>query len=263
MKVYFAGGEERAKVFNDTKVERALFSFYRIFECHNPKTFLHKMEQTPVVDVFLDSGAFSAMTKGVKIDLQEYIHYCHEYSDRLTAYANLDVIGDPSGSMKNLEKMKGAGLNPVPVFHYGSPLSVLDEMVSSNDYLALGGLVPLKGKKDKLKAWLDRCFSCIRDRTKAHGFGVTNFSLLCRYPFHSVDSTSWLSGQQRGVIYTFEGGKLKSHDTTGATISTPVAVFKDFDGQKNWYLRTCQNAKTFQKVEQFVTDLWASRGIKT
>lgn len=27
MKVYFAGGEERQRVFDDTKVERALFSF--------------------------------------------------------------------------------------------------------------------------------------------------------------------------------------------------------------------------------------------
>lgn len=261
VKVYLAGGETGFKIFDDAEVEKALFSFYDIFKNHNPEKFFYRLDQTPVVDVFLDSGAFSAYTKNAEIDLNEYIDFCHEYKNRLTAYANLDVIGDPDKSVKNFEKMKNAGLDPVPVFHYRSPLTVLDEMVDANEYIALGGLVPISASKEKMRAWLDRCFSCIRDRVKVHGFGVTNIDHLTRYPFYSVDSTSWLSGQKHGHIFIFKNGRLITHDTTKENCSLTGAMFKDFGGAKNWFFRTCQNAKSYQRLETFVTQLWESRGI--
>ncbi len=44
------------------------------------------------VDVFLDSGAFTAWTKRVEIDIQKYIEFIKQNQDVLTVYANLDVI---------------------------------------------------------------------------------------------------------------------------------------------------------------------------
>ena len=47
------------------------------------------------VELFLDSGAFSAFTQKVTIDIQEYIAFIKEHEDIIDVYANLDVIGMP------------------------------------------------------------------------------------------------------------------------------------------------------------------------
>ena len=77
------------------------------------------MNKMNKVDLFLDSGAFSAMTQGVKIDIYEYIDFIKEHEDVLEVYANLDVIGSAEGTWKNQMIMEEAGLKPLPVFHYG------------------------------------------------------------------------------------------------------------------------------------------------
>ena len=60
-----------------------------------------KIMEKNKVDLFLDSGAFSAETQGAKIDIQEYIDFIKEHQDVIEVYANLDVIGDPVSTWKN------------------------------------------------------------------------------------------------------------------------------------------------------------------
>jgi hypothetical protein len=49
----------------------------------------------------------------------------------------------------------------------------------------------LKGKLDTI--WLNRLTDPDgTPKVKVHGFGLTNIQLLFRYPWYSVDSTSWL-----------------------------------------------------------------------
>ena len=42
--------------------------------------------------MFLDSGAFSAWTKGESIDIDAYARFCVRLQDKVEAIANLDVI---------------------------------------------------------------------------------------------------------------------------------------------------------------------------
>jgi len=156
-----------------------------------------------MINLFLDSGAFSAHTKGVKIDINEYIEYIKENKKYIGVYANLDVIGDEAGTLKNQEIMEKAGLNPLPCFHTGGDWKYLDHYIENYDYMALGGLVGFKNPT----GFLDIAFGKICDnpegmpKVKVHGFGVTSLKIMMKYPWYSVDSTSWVMTSRMGSVY--------------------------------------------------------------
>lgn len=173
------------------------------------------------VNLFLDSGAFSAWTQGIQIDIQEYIDFIKEHKDIIEVYANLDVIGiggkQPNQqtaemTLKNQKIMEDAGLHPIPAFHFGEPFEFLENYVKNYDYIALG----VAGNSGvKLIPWLDICFGdyiCDKDgmpKVKVHGFAVTSLPVMLRYPWYSVDSTSWVTTGRMGSIYVprFQNGR--------------------------------------------------------
>lgn len=62
-----------------------------------------------------------------------------------------------------------------------------------------------------MKAWLDNCFSIITKKKpliKIHGFGVNAFWIWERYPFYSVDATSWLMGGKFRRLIEFKKNKF-------------------------------------------------------
>ena len=157
------------------------------------------------VNIFLDSGAFSAFTQKVEIDIQEYIKFIKEHEDSLEVYANLDVIGDAEATWENQRIMEKAGLNPIPCFHFGEDWKWLQRYVDRGEYLALGGIAVKKDRQTLVK-WLDECFYIICDdkgypKIKTHGFGLTSLTMMFRYPWYSVDSTSWVVTGRMGSIY--------------------------------------------------------------
>ncbi len=167
------------------------------------------------VDLFLDSGAFSAWTQGVEINIHEYIEFIKQYQDIINVYANLDVIATGNKlidkkkaaetTLQNQRIMEKAGLAPLPVFHVGEPFEYLEYYLKHYDYVCLGGMVGRP--KNTLTSWLNECFGtyiCDKDgfpKVKVHGFGLTSFSLMLRYPWYSVDSTSWIVTARTGAIF--------------------------------------------------------------
>ena len=157
------------------------------------------------VNLFLDSGAFSAWSQGAEINIHEYIAFIKKNKKYIDTYAVLDVIGSAKKTLKNQRIMEKAGLSPLPCFHYGEDIKYLKRYLKDYDYVALGGLVPIS-TKDK-KVWLDMVFSkhiCKKNgmpKVKVHGFGMTVLSLMLRYPWYSVDSTSWVvTGRMGGIL---------------------------------------------------------------
>lgn len=166
------------------------------------------------VDLFLDSGAFSAWAQGQEIKIEDYIAFIKENESSITTYSNLDVIGDPRGTWQNQKIMEQVGLSPLPVFHYGSDLKWLKKILKKGyKYMALGGMVPISTQA--LIPWLDDLFSnYLTDEKgmpfiKVHGFGLTSLRLLFRYPWFSVDSTSWVVTGRLGSIFipVFKNGE--------------------------------------------------------
>lgn len=156
------------------------------------------------VKVFLDSGAFSAYTQGVEIDIGRYCDYIHRNADLIEFPSVLDAIGDADGTWRNQTEMERRGVRPLPCFHYGEPTEVLDHYVANYEYITIGGMVPIS--TPQLKIWLDRIWADHlthpdgTPKVKVHGFGLTSLPLMFRYPWYSVDSSTWVQWAANGMI---------------------------------------------------------------
>jgi hypothetical protein len=154
--------------------------------------------------IFLDSGAFSAKSKGITIDLEEYAQFIKDNDDIIRMASVLDVIGDCDASWINQQKLEALGCQVIPCFHQSEPIEACRYYVANYPYISLGGIAG--GVSAILRPWLDEVFTeaiCDKDgyaKCKVHGFGMTSLELMERYPWYSVDSTSWLMTASFGSI---------------------------------------------------------------
>jgi hypothetical protein len=163
--------------------------------------------------IFLDSGAFSAHTKGVRISLRSYADFIEQHADIISLAANLDLIGSGNEQwsyqrQKALETLLGpVGLDGliVPVHHLRDHDDWLKRYLDDGyGYIGLGGLV---GESPSIrKRWLDYIWrrylahSDGRPKVKVHGFGLASRELMFRYPWASVDSTTWMRVSHFGGV---------------------------------------------------------------
>lgn len=154
--------------------------------------------------IFADSGAYSAASQGVPVQVEEYAEWLHRWKHLFTVYSNLDVIRDPEGSDRNQRFLERRGLEPIPVFHTGSDFSVLDALAKEYPYIALGGMVG-QSRPACLK-WAATCMKrTLKHETRFHGFGMTSREVIEKLPWYSVDSSSWVSGAKFGNLTLFDG----------------------------------------------------------
>lgn len=162
------------------------------------------------IKVFLDSGAFSAFTKGVEVDIKAYCDYIKrntdiiEFDEGVMCASVLDGIGDALKTYQNQMTMEQMGVRPLPCFHYGEDERYLEWYIANYSYITLGGMVPIS--TPQLIHWLDRLWERYltdgagRPKLKVHGFGLTTLTLMQRYPWYSVDSSSWVQIAANGNI---------------------------------------------------------------
>lgn len=169
--------------------------------------------------VFLDSGAFSAHTLGVSLDITAYCDYIKQNIDILRVEDGavmasvLDGIGDPLKTYQNQLEMERQGAKPLPCFHFGEDTRYLDWYVERYPYITIGGMV---GKTSaQLETWLDRIWEkhlidgSGRPRLKVHAFGITAVPIMERYPWYSVDSSSWVQAMAFGSIVHPKWGPIR------------------------------------------------------
>ena len=194
--------------------------------------------------VFLDSGAFSAYTLGVEIDLPTYCDYIKRnmdlwrVEDGVVMASVLDGIGDPLKTYQNQLHMEQLGAKPLPCFHAGEDERYLEYYVQNYEYITLGGMVGSSTKQ--LCIWLDRMWERYltdgsgRPRLKVHGFGITAIPIMERYPWYSVDSSSWIQSAAFGSIITPDWGPLSvsekspSRHDAGQHATTLTAIEQDY-----------------------------------
>lgn len=201
-----------------THIPHILESYHYV----SSQKFVDTMRQQKA-KVFLDSGAFSAFHLGVNINIDDYCNYIKRNIDILRIDDNavmasvLDGIGDPLKTYQNQMYMESQGAKPLPCFHFGEDPRYLDLYVANYEYITIGGLVGRSAKDAEV--WLDRIWDkhmldhTGRAKLKVHAFGMTSPVLMKRYPWHSVDSSSWIQAGAFGSIFTSEHG--------------PIAVSKD------------------------------------
>lgn len=157
----------------------------------------------PWPHVFADSGAYSALTQGARIELGAYADWLHQNADVIRAYANLDVIGDADKTWRNQQRLEARGLAPIPVFHAGEDMRHLDRYLDAGyAYIALGGMV---GKRlPQQMPWAVECFRRARGRAVFHGFGLATWRALAALPWHSIDAFTWGVGFKFGEVSVFD-----------------------------------------------------------
>lgn len=160
--------------------------------------------------VFLDSGAFSMWSLGAKVDIAAYCDYIKRNDDIIRKEDGvlmasvMDAIGDAEGTLKNQNAMETMGVRPLPCFHFGEDPKYLEYYIANYEYITLGGMVAQESWQ--LKLWLDEIWdkyltdSSGRPKVRVHGFGLTSPELMRRYPWFSVDSSSWVQQAKVGML---------------------------------------------------------------
>jgi hypothetical protein len=215
---------------------------YEVFEGYNYPWVLesfHYIRKGRYVDyiremgkkMFLDSGAFSMFTMGEDIPIEEYAQFCHDHADIVEVASNLDAIGSgrEQETYDNQKRLEELGVQAVPVFHARDRDEWLERYLDEGyTRISLGGMVPESTKY--LKAWLDRIWGrYLTDdqgypRVKVHGFGLTTLELMARYPWFSVDSSSWVqAGGFGSILIDLPGGR-----------DVMVKVSEDSPSKKMW-----------------------------
>lgn len=157
------------------------------------------------VEVFADSGAFSAATLGSEIKLADYAAWLKDWRGLITTAATLDVIGDADATQRNTLALEDMGLSVLPVFHTGSPWDRLEKLCKQYRYVALGGMVPYTRMQGELMRWLVKCFRIGAEHgTVFHGFGQTSPVPMASLPFYSVDSSTWSTGARYGWMFLWD-----------------------------------------------------------
>lgn len=184
------------------------------------------------VNLICDSGAFTAWNQAGKqkragnlnwqkylINIDEYAEFVKKHQDIIYRAVNLDIIPGETGQIPTIKEREEAAeqgwenylylkdkykLDTIHVFHQGEEFKHLDRMLKHCDYI---GVSPCNDYADdkKLK-WLDITFRYIMNsdnpNIKTHGFGVTSPRLVKRYPWFSVDSSSYSLTAAMGGILT-------------------------------------------------------------
>ncbi len=174
---------------------------------------------------FLDSGAHSLYTREViKKSHQQgyaffdtkpfwdyvdaYAAFVKQYKSNIDLYANVDVIFNPEKSWEVLKYLENEhGLSPVPVVHYGTSLKWISRHLEAGyKVLGLGGLGQ-EATAGAYRQWADKVFNLICPASndclplvRTHGFAMTAYDLMIRFPWWSVDSASWTKVGAYGSI---------------------------------------------------------------
>lgn len=196
-------------------VENYLESYHYV----NRASYVKKMRRDGV-KVFLDSGAFSAFTKGVQVDIAGYCKYVRDNQDIIECASVLDHIGSAQGTYENQCKMERLGVTPLPCFHYGEDERYLEYYIANYEYITLGGMVPIS--TPQLQLWLDHLWhnfladSDGKPKLRVHGFGLTSLPLMKRYPWYSVDSSTWVQWAANGMILVPSLGQINVSDKSSS-----------------------------------------------
>jgi hypothetical protein len=185
-----------------------LESFHYIGDNAMAPDYFRHLDRT----IFLDSGAFSMFTKKVHISLERYAEYIKANKDWIHIASNIDAIGKgleqvSYDNQKKLEQLMGNKSWMVCPVHHARDHDrwLVRYLKEEYPYIFLGGMV--KEPTKYLRGWLDHVWDKYLTRKdgtakiKVHGFGLTTMELIERYPWYSVDSTSWVLLGRYGAIY--------------------------------------------------------------
>ena len=231
MKIFLAGSGWNEVCWRGS----GTWNFYRL----ESYAYISPQEATEISlykDFILDSGAFTYLngaSGNVDWDryIDEYANFIKKY--KVKHYIELDI--DSVVGIKEVERLrekleKLVGYQSIPVWHKSRGKDYWLKMVKDYDYVAIGGIVTREIKPAEYKHFHWLLAEARKQNCKVHGLGFTNLKGLQEYPFYSVDSTSWLSGNRFGSIYKFNGKTMVKFDKqAGQRVRTNETAINNFN----------------------------------
>ncbi len=178
-------------------------------------------------EIMLDSGAFTAWSKGEEVKLKHLIRiyrsFIRKYEKNIEAVwlINLDRIPGAKGreptpqeildamdeSDRNLEVLQREFGNIVlPVFHQGEPVERLHDVAAQSDYICIS---PRNDMPERLRVmWSRQVHGLITNRT--HGLATTGVQMATTVPWHSTDSAAWNIRAALGMAFVNFGTRAVS-----------------------------------------------------
>jgi hypothetical protein len=181
------------------------------------------------VIVFMDSGAYSAMTQGAPIDLDDYGKFLDRFRHELHLMANLDDIGHTAETAETgwrnwCTLRERYDLPIMPVMHIGEPFEVLERYLDAGEtYIALGGLTTTPWRVGA--PWLVKAFQRATGRAVFHGFGVSSWESQRHLPWYTVDHRGWLAGAEFARLTLFNGRRRRSFELTHVDPTSRTSEF--------------------------------------
>jgi len=265
MRLYHATNQDPniVKLASEVKLTNVLLSYAYTTPEKPEKTiaFFDAMRERGTERIMLDCGAFTAFKQGGHVELADYEKAIDLLKPDL--YVQLDVIADPAATRVHLEQMRKDGYDPVPIFTRGAPWEDLLRLKDECDYIALGNISAGRGTVHAMKPWLDYVFHVLGPGFKTHAFGVTSSDALSTWPFYSADSTAVLKAASYGLARKLgPDGRFKNlWVNRKAADAWANPDLTDALGQKNWRQRRVKSAIEFERMQGYMTKLWAQRGV--
>lgn len=252
MILYFAGAEGYHRELYAGGARNFLVTL-----AHDPEKIIHIRNTYPDVKIMIDSGAFTFWNSGQSMTPEQWLREFARFFPYGDEIIGLDVIFDGPGSLANYKALREQWPNIIPTYHVGEDMGILDEYASMTKRIAIGGLV--NNTDANRETYVSKAFHKYRDTLQIHGFGVTTQKHMERFPFFSVDSTTWSNSKRYGETHYLRDGKkvmVRSPKVSRRLANKGLPVILDPDRQ------FIHNIHTFVEYEQHITRLWQARGIK-
>lgn len=238
---YFLSGASGIRP--DVMPEVAALVDYRLLSMHeafkgNTKVWcaVSHHKKSAMKEVMLDSGAFTAFTKGKKVVLEDLIAIYKDTISKLDTkriknvwLINLDVIPGEYGRISTTKEIEDAldqsdknfkvlrktfGDRVLPVFHQTESDARLAEVCKQNHFIALGFRQDFSEQHRITEAEKNVQFAHSKG-IEVHGLATTGYKMLRRVPFDTVDSATWL--------YVAAMGKIIFVDEFGEVFDIPIS----------------------------------------
>jgi hypothetical protein len=275
MKFLFAGGE--------VKIRRE--GLYRIGVRHISLSYMYArqwMKKSSVQEladdlgrfdfVFLESGGYSfknsnkhkseSTWRSIRSYAEEYYEDLERIGHLFAGCTEVDVFDDDFGQ-KEMEALRkpllDKGISIVPVIQQQS-VEDITSLGWFEDYSYIG-ISPLLVGNERYKGKLNAIFREARDKNiLLHGLGVTDSKTIQgRYPFYSVDSTTYLNGTKYGSTIIFQNGRLRFYDSKKKSVRKRYRkrledngiIWRDVENDKSLEV-TLMNSLAYKQLNDYL-----------
>lgn len=170
--------------------------------------------------LLIDNGAFTVHRQGGTLDIDKYIEYINENDEYCDYFIALDEIPGKWGQERTREEILHAPLQTwenylymiekvnkpeklLPVFHQGDDFKWLEKILThpTPKYICISGNKELTNKRRE--AFYKQCYEYINrlnPNIKVHCLGSATMSNVEKFPFTSMDSTTYIMTGVNGNI---------------------------------------------------------------